>query len=121
MNKQLYFVEVGVLLKPEHHDFDYYNINGFMKGRFGFYDENKLTYFDYKSAKKYADYYIKEGVDRTYAIVYSFYCNITDEEEKEIKTSLYCDASLENPNEEDILYFAYKEKNKTLIEINLEG
>ena len=55
MKKQLYFVEVGVLLNPNDKEFDYYHINGFYDDEFGFYDENRLTYLNYDEAKEYID------------------------------------------------------------------
>ena len=112
MKKQLYFVEVGVLLKPNDKEFDYYHINGFYDDEFGFYDENRLTFLSYDEARKYADYYIEKGIEGTYSFIHSNVCNITDEELEEIQTSLYCECCLENPNKEDVLYFAYKECGK---------
>jgi hypothetical protein len=37
---------------------------------------------------------------------------------KEIKESAYCEWSLEPPEEDTVLYFAYKENGQTIIETN---
>lgn len=118
MERKLFFVEVGVLLGKDASEFESYNIKGFYEGKLGFYDENKLTFLTYEKAKEYADYYIKHGVETTYAIIYSFVCNIEDNELKEIKESAYCEWSLEPPEEDTVLYFAHKENGKLVDKIN---
>lgn len=110
MRKELFFVEVGVLLNKEHPEFDCYKIRNFYE-EFGFYDENKLTFLTYKEAENYANEYIDDGVNTTYGIVYSEFCKITDEELQEIKDYAYCEYSLEPPEHDTTLYFAYKKDN----------
>ena len=112
MKQTLYFVEVGVLLDHTNKEYEYYKINGFHDTIFGFYDENKLTFLSLKDAKEYADNYINDGVDKTYAIIYSFVCNIDDNDLEEIITSKCCEYSLEPPQLDTTLYFAYKTDNK---------
>ena len=113
MEKELFFVEVGVLLDKEHPEFEYYKIRNFYE-EFGFYDENKLTFLTYAEAENYANNYIKSGVNTTYGIVYSFICNIDDNDLEEIELFAYCEASLEPPEHETTLYFAYKDNNENI-------
>ena len=117
MKKELFFVEVGVLLTPDDKEFDYYKINEFFDDRFGFYDENRLTFLNYDKAERYVKNYINEGVEKTYGFVHSVICNITDEELQEIADFKYCEASLCNPTRKNVEYFAYKENGvlKTII------
>lgn len=112
MKQTLYFVEVGVLLDHTDKEYEYYKINGFHDTIFGFYDENKLTFLTLKEAKEYADNYIKDGVNKTYAIIYSFVCNIDDNDLEEITQHAYCEYSLEPPQLDTTLYFAYKNDYK---------
>ena len=112
MKQTLYFVEVGVLLDHTDKEYECYKINGFHDTIFGFYDENKLTFLTLKEAKEYADNYIKDGVNKTYAIIYSFVCNIDDNDLEEITQHAYCEYSLEPPQLDTTLYFAFKNYNK---------
>lgn len=107
MNKQLYFVEVGVLLNKTHPEFECYQISNFYD-QFGFYDENRLTFTTLNKALKYAKKYVEDGVNNTYVIVYTFVCNIDDEELQEIKDIAYSECSLENPSIETTIFFQYK-------------
>ena len=118
MKKELFFVEVGVLLDEKDPEFDCYHINGFFDDIFGFYDENRLTFLTYKKALEYALNYIENGVERTYAFIHNSICNIDDEQLKEIKDFASCEYSIENPKFEDVLFFAYKKEKSTDIIIN---
>lgn len=109
MKKDLYFVEVGVLLPPNHDDYESYQIRHF-HNEFGFYDENKLTFLTQEKATEYAEYYVKNGANNTYAILYNFNCDITEQELDDIKNCLYCECSLEMPID-TITRFFYKQNN----------
>ena len=112
MEKHLYCCEVGVLIPPtETIIFDDYTIKNFHDKEWGFYDENKLTFLDKEKAKEYAEYYVKVGVDKTYAILYDFIENVEDEELEEIRTSMYCETSLYMPLETITRAF-YKTNNE---------
>lgn len=112
MTKNLYFCEVGVLLDSNHPDFDYYSISTMPK-EFGYYDENKLTYFTKEESYDYARKYVESGVEKTYAICYDFVCkHLTDEELEEIENVAYCEYSLEPPTLETTTLFIYKENGE---------
>lgn len=112
MKAPLYFVNVGILLDHTNKEFDCYTINGFHDTAFGFYDENTLTFLTLKDAKDYADNYIDIGVDKTYAIIYRFVCDVDDNDLEKITQHAYCEYSLEPPQLDTTLYFAYKNNNK---------
>lgn len=112
MKKEIFVLEVGVLLDKTNAEFEYYHIHNFFENEFAFYDENRITYFDYSFAKEYADKYIKEGVNKTYAIIHSYIVNLDDCDIEEINNYGYCEQSLENPTKETTQYFAYKDNNK---------
>ena len=112
MKKTLYFVNVGILLEHTNKEYDYYKINGFHDTAFGFYDENTLTFLTLKDAKDYADCYIEIGVEKTYAIIYSFVCDVDNNALEEITQHAYCEYSLEPPQLDTTVYFAYKNDNK---------
>ena len=110
MKRELFFVEVGVLLDPEHEEWPYYNIKGFYDGQLSFYDEDRCAYKTYKEAIEYAYSYILEGVEKTYAIIHSYAVDVEDDEIE------YMD--IDNPEKECVLYFAYKKDGKIITEIN---
>lgn len=107
MNKQLYFVEAGVLLNKTHPEFESYQIADFYE-QFGFHDEHRLVFTTENKALKYAKNYVKTGINNTYAIVFSYVCGVDDEMLKEIKNHAYCDYCLEDPTVEDTTFFQYK-------------
>ena len=105
----LYFVEVGVLLTEEDEDYDSYQINGFHE-EYGFYDENRCAYFDFKRAKEYADRYVADGVIGTYAIIHYTRVNVdylSDNSIREILNSA-CYDDIPNPNVDDLIAFQSK-------------
>lgn len=89
MKKQLIGVEVGVTLPITHEEFDQYFVKGIDRS---LYDENRITYFieDLGDAIAFAKDYVKEGVERTYALVYHLgECNLMEEDIEEIKDNNY--------------------------------
>lgn len=114
MKKEIFVLEVGVLLNDTNNEFDCYHIPNFYDNEYSFYDENRITYFDYNSAKEYADKYIKEGVNKTYAIIHSYIVNLDDYDIESINDFGYCEQALENPTLETTHYFAYKDNDKLL-------
>ena len=112
MKKHLYFVEVGVLMDESNEDFASYKIMGFHE-ELAFYDENKLTFLTKQKAIDYAMDYIIRGVEKTYAILYDYICDIKKEELQEIKDSIYCEYSLSMPIE-TITDFYYKKNNEII-------
>jgi hypothetical protein len=109
MEQELYFVEVGVLLDPNDKEFEWYNIKGFFEGELGFYDEDRCAYKTYKEAKEYADKYIDEGVDKTYAIIHSYSVDVEDEDIDNL--------DIDNPEMDCVLYFAYKRDKQFFVDI----
>ena len=63
----IYKIEVGVLLGKEHEEYDCYN--GVYDKQHAFYDENVCFELDYQQAIDYANGYVEDGVNGTYAIV----------------------------------------------------
>lgn len=116
MKKELFILEVGVLLQPDNEEFDCYNITGFYENVYGFYDENVCVFLDYDKAKKYAGFYVKEGVDNTYAYIRNETYNLDEEDLKNIEDSLSYDIDY-NFTEKDVIYFIRKENNNIIKEI----
>lgn len=67
MKKEVYFVEVGVLLNKDDEAFDCYS-QAYNK-KFGFYDEEQIYMSDMNKAIEYVTDYVKKGVPNTYGIV----------------------------------------------------
>lgn len=112
MKKHLYFCEVGVLTPPEYEEYGY-QIKGF-HNEFGFYDENKLTFLSKKKRDEYAENYVNNGVEKTYAILYDIICNVDIESEmEEIKNCLFTEYSLDMSTE-TITDFFYKKNGKII-------
>lgn len=108
----LYFVEVGVLLTEKDEVYDSYQINGFHE-EYGFFDENRCAYFDFKRAKEYADNYVANGVIGTYAIIHYTRVNIdslSDNNLIEILNSA-CYDDIPNPNTDNLISFQSKVKD----------
>lgn len=118
MEKELFFVEIGLLLKKGDEWFDYYNIENFYQNEYGFYDYNRLTFFDYNKARKYVEKWLEEETENHYAFIHNGLFDIIDEQEQEINDCAYCEYSLDNPQPQDVIYFARKEKDKIIIEID---
>ena len=105
----LYFVEVGVLLTEENEEYDSYQINGFHE-EYGFYDENRCAYFDFKRAKEYADKYVADGVIGTYAVIHYTVINtdhLSDRDVIEIINSA-CYDDIPNPTLDALISFQSK-------------
>ena len=109
MERELYFVEVGVLLPKDYDDYECYKIKNFFEDKYSFYDEDRCAYLTYKEAREYADKYIDEGVENTYAIVHSYSVDVEDEDIEYI--------DVDNPEMDCVLYFAYKQNNNVIVEI----
>ena len=106
----IYIVEVGVLMNEDEEEFEDYLINGFYDDKWGFYDENRLAFFDYDEAQKYAFDYVSKGVCGTYGIVHYEYVNIdelSDSQMREIVCSCYMD-DMPNPDKDTTTFFMYK-------------
>lgn len=69
VNGVLLCCEVGVLLKPDHKEFDAYAI--VYDKKYGYFNENDILYIeaDKDSAISYAKEYVEKGVDMTYAVI----------------------------------------------------
>lgn len=115
MKRELFILEVGVLLSPDNEEFDCYNITGFYENVFGFYDENVCVFLDYDKAKEYADFYVKDGVDNTYAYIRSGTYNLDEEDFDSIENNLYYDNIDYNFTEKDVIYFIRKENDNIII------
>ena len=107
MRKELFILEVGVLTAPDY-ECGSYCIDKFFDKEFGFNDENRITYLTYEEAYAYAQKYMKDGVNKTYAIIHSGVYNLDDDDMDEIQSYNYCEQSLDNPDMRSTLYFAYK-------------
>lgn len=107
VNGTLLCCEVGVLLKPDHKEFDAYAI--VYDKKYGYFNENDIAYkeVDKEKAIAYAKEYVEKGVDMTYAI-------ITDEGlcDYEVYTNtgeLVDDGEIESDyNADDIIYSVAK-------------
>lgn len=64
---KLYKVEVGVLLKKDNPEYEYYS--HVYDKKHGFYDENVVFFTNSAQASEFALSYVMKGVVRTYAIV----------------------------------------------------
>lgn len=117
MKKELFILEVGVLLQPDNEEFDCYNITGFYENVYGFYDENLCVFLDFNKAKDYADFYVENGVNNTYAYIRNDIYNLDEEDFDSIENNLYYDNVDYNFNENDVLYFIKKENNSIIKEI----
>ena len=114
--KPLYFVEVGVLLNKENKEFDNYQINGFYDDKWGFYDENRLAFFDLKEAIKYGEEYVKDGVRGTYAILQEDEIDIDDLSDRALLDILNnaCYDDIPSPSKECVMGFIYKREDNTI-------
>lgn len=65
----IYKVEVGVLWTKEEKHTDYDCYNEVYDQQYGYYDENVAFELDYNTALKYAEKYVEDGVNGTYAII----------------------------------------------------
>lgn len=109
MNKQLFFVEVGVLLTKDHDEYNYYCLQDFYTDMYyAFYDENRIAFTNKDTALDYLKQYVKNGVVNTYGILHSYVCNITDEQLQEIEDFGSCEY-IDNPTKETTLHFEYKD------------
>lgn len=120
MNKKVYELEVGVHLDKDNEEYDCYGIGGATPTTgFGYYDENRIEFLDYAKAKEYADYYVKSGVNNTYAFIFEETYNIENEAIEEIKNNGYFDHEINVPHISTWLYYIYKDNNgeiKTIID-----
>ena len=127
MKKELFRLDIGVLLNKDDEEFECYN-QVYTK-EFGFYDEDQSIYLDYNDAIKEAKEYVKNGVDRTYAVISSdgiydigdLLEDIDDEDERQsILNETY--ATEISYNEGYIDYFIYKngDEIKTVIDMRKE-
>lgn len=112
----IYTLEVGVLLDKNNEEFDCYTISDFYDDKWGFYDENRIAFFDENKARRYANDYVVKGVDRTYAVLHYEERNLDDIEDKEI-VSIECNGYMEyyyNPNKDNTLLFIHKDKEEKI-------
>lgn len=119
MKRLVYCVEVGVLLKQDNEEFDYYTIKGFFDDYCAFYDENRVLFFDYEKALNYAKKYVENGVVNTYAVVHYDIFNFSDDDIKNIEEYGYADDYIFNPTIETTNFYTIKnEKNEIEILID---
>lgn len=84
MNATVYMCEVGVLAKPDEQLSDkYYNV---WDKAHGYFDETQEFYLDKNKAIDFADKYVSDGVDFTYAIITYDIVNLTDDQKEIIET-----------------------------------
>lgn len=69
MKKEVYFVEVGVLLSKDELFDSYSSYSQAYNKKFGFYDEEQVYMSDMNKAIEYVTDYVKKGVPNTYGIV----------------------------------------------------
>ena len=69
VNGVLLCCEVGILLKPDHKEFDAYAI--VYDKKYGYFNENDIAYkeADKEKAITFAQEYVEKGVDMTYAVI----------------------------------------------------
>lgn len=116
MNKKVYELEVGVLLESNNEEFDFYSIkNATEETKYGYFDENRIEFFDYEKAKKYADNYVKNGVNKTYAFIFEETYNLEEEDIKSINNWGYFDHEIDVPSISKWLYYTYKDKEGKII------
>lgn len=113
----LYFVEVGVLLKEDNEEFEDYQISDFYDDKFGFYDENKLAFFDLKEAMDYARKYAEKGVINTYAFVYYDRVNVDEMSDHQLLEILNCRCVDDMPivNKDSLIWFISKDEHKEVV------
>lgn len=116
MRKELFRLETGVLLGKDHPEFEAYS-QVYTKNH-GFYDEDVSILFDYDDAKKHAISYMKDGVDKTYAVITSDIADLADDVIQAIKNSEFNDINDFSFDENDMLYFAYKDNMDIKTEID---
>lgn len=116
MNKVYYELEVGVHLSKSEDEYECYRLSQAPKElEVGYYDENRLNFLKYSEAKEYADEYVKDGVNGTYAFIYSDIFNMRDEDIEEIHDSKYFDHDIDIPNSEKWLYYIYKNDSGEIV------
>lgn len=113
----LYFVEVGVLLKEDNEEFEDYQISDFYDDKFGFYDENKLAFFDLKEAMDYARKYVEKGVINTYAFVYYDRVNVDEMSDYQLLEVLNsrCMDDMPIVDMDSLIWFISKDEHKEVV------
>ena len=120
ITKEIYRVEVGVLLESNHPEFEHYN-NVYTRD-FGFYDLHSTYFPTFAEARKWSNESIANGADKTYAVITR---DIADDNTESSLIDALFDGS-EYPDsswnfgyrEDDILYFAYKNNTEFIIRID---
>ena len=119
MKKQIWFVEVGVILPKTHEEFDCYHISNFYENEYSFFDENLVMFFEQDEALEWGKNYIDNGVENTYCIVHdSCQYNLGDEQIQEINDFHYADNVIETPSIDSTCYFVIKKNNEIEVIIN---
>lgn len=117
MKRDIYNLEVGVLLAEDNADYNCYN-NVYDKYN-AYFDENEIAYLkkDYDNAIEYAKNYVKSGVKRTYAILtYQGMYNLSTRDIVSIKEFGYCDNIELDYSSENIEYSIMKNDDGEIIE-----
>src|SRR5690554_738877 len=118
MKKEIYNLEVGVLLDKNHEEYDCYNM--VYSDNYGFYDENVIAYIkeDYDKAIEYANDYVKNGVNKTYAILtYQGLLDIENDKELEcIVEHGYSDFLNLDYSSENVVYSIVKDDKGNIIQ-----
>ena len=118
--KEIYRVEVGVLLESNHPEFKHYN--HVYTRDFGFCDLHTTHFPTFAEARKWGDEYITNGADKTYAVIAKDIAD--DNTESSLIDALFdgLESSDSSWNfgytEDDILYFAYKNNTDFIIRID---
>lgn len=121
MKKLVYCVEVGIVLDKNDEEFDCYTIGDFFDDCYGFYDENRVLTFDYQQAVDFAEYYVKNGVINTYAIIHNDIFNFDDKDIEDIKNWNCADDCIFNPTIESTSLFLLKNESNKIEKIISKG
>ena len=100
-SKQMYLIDVGVLLEKEHPEFKEYSL--VYNKQWGFYDENQYYEGDLEKAKLMAREYVENGCDMTYAVVKRSDVESLDLETYELEDVEYSVAKIEDDLIEEFL------------------
>ena len=123
MHKNFYEVEVGIHLTEEDEEFEPYSIDNVTNTtNFAYYDEDQVAFFEYKKALDFANNYVKNGVENTYAFIYLDEYNFSNEQIKSVKEFGTFDTNnIIIPPISEWLYYIYKNENGKIITLKNKG
>jgi hypothetical protein len=116
-SNEYYECEVGVLLQEDDVEYDAYKSEAVYGGKYSFYDENQFAFMasEFEEWKNSCERYVREGVNRTYAIIKGpFICDeyeaamiqedgYLDRYDYDIKNVIFSLAKIDNKIEKDFL------------------